>query len=288
MRSADKLKAKLLFRRLSRISLFFTLGVILWGAWTRFSHSGDGCGNAWPLCKGQWTPDSFPAFVEWTHRATSGLAFILTAALLVLAFKIYPPGHIARKFALQAGVLMVVEALIGAFLVLTSLTGSSASVFRPPVLAFHLLNSLLLTACLWLCQESALKEKYSIHKPFAGFMFAFLLVALTGSAASLAGTLFPSQTLLRALILDFLPTSHITLKLRPLHPLFALGFVLWVFFKIRRKRIRLFAGAAFIIGAITLFSLSPVFMKLIHLLTAYILWLVLVQSAFRFHSYKKA
>ena len=32
----------------------FTLVVIAWGAWVRISHSGDGCGDHWPKCLGEF------------------------------------------------------------------------------------------------------------------------------------------------------------------------------------------------------------------------------------------
>src|SRR5690242_19087626 len=77
-----------------------TLGVILWGAYVRASHSGDGCGAHWPLCNGTV---ALPAagqtktLVEFAHRATSGLDGLLVLALLVWAFVKYERGHPARK-----------------------------------------------------------------------------------------------------------------------------------------------------------------------------------------------
>ena len=123
-----------------------------------------------------------------------------------------------------AGVLIIVEALIGAVLVLASLTGMDSSFFRVVTLAFHLINSLTLIAALTLCWQSALSEKMVIKKPHIYFVYVFPFLALTGSIASLAGTLFPSESLIQAFLLDFLPESHITLKLRPLHPFLAVIF----------------------------------------------------------------
>ena len=53
----------------------FTIVVILWGAWVRISHSGNGCGDHWPLCGGEFIPTSANAktWVEYTHRMMSGL-----------------------------------------------------------------------------------------------------------------------------------------------------------------------------------------------------------------------
>ena len=271
------------FRKFSFFSLIFTLGVILWGAWVRFSHSGDGCGNSWPLCKGQITPDSFTALTEWIHRITSGLSLLIVFGLMFASFRIYPKKHITRKLAFIAAVFIFIEALIGAVLVLASLTGTDSSLFRVITLSFHLINSLALVAVLTLCWKSALSEKMIIQKPHIYFVGAFLLLALTGSIASLAGTLFPSASLFEAFLLDFLPESHITLKLRPLHPLFAIAFFLFLTAFLKgKKEIFLCALIAVFSGVATLFLLSPIYMKLSHLFIAYVFWIVLVSSAFQF------
>ena len=271
------------FKNFSFFSLVFTLIVILWGAWVRFSHSGDGCGNDWPLCKGSFIPDSFAALIEWIHRATSGLSLLIIFTLVFLAFKIYPEKHLVRKLSLSAGVLILIEALIGAVLVLASLTGSDSSSLRVAVLAFHLINSLLLVAALTLCWQSAFADKITFKKPHIYFVGVFPLLALTGSIASLAGTLFPSESLMQSFLLDFHPESHITLKLRPLHPLLALGFVAFCLMVFSEKK-KVLAGMAVIAlcsGIVTLLALSPVWMKLTHLLIAYSLWIILIRSTFK-------
>jgi len=63
--------------------LFYTLLVILWGAWVRISHSGDGCGDTWPLCHGQMIPEAQQGktWVEYSHRMMSGLFGLLILAL---------------------------------------------------------------------------------------------------------------------------------------------------------------------------------------------------------------
>ena len=110
----------------------------------------------------------------------------------------------------------------------------------------------------------------------------FPLLALTGNIASLAGQLFPSLSLSQALVLDFLPSAHISLKLRPFHPLLAVGFVLvlsWLSFSI--KNLRAVTIASLIVacfGFATLVSLSPLWMKMGHLILAYGLWIFLVCS----------
>jgi len=69
----------------------------LWGALVRVTGSGAGCGNHWPLCNGQFTPNPTSAtIIEYTHRAMTGLDSALVLALVVWAFRVFPHRHPAR------------------------------------------------------------------------------------------------------------------------------------------------------------------------------------------------
>ena len=65
--------------------LVFTLFVVLWGGFVSASGAGDGCGDDWPLCgellspSGTTPADAADTLVEFTHRATSGLALLAVA-----------------------------------------------------------------------------------------------------------------------------------------------------------------------------------------------------------------
>ncbi len=272
------------FKKYSLFTLVFTVLTILWGAWVRISVSGNGCGNDWPLCKQSFLPDDIFSLIEWIHRLTSGLSLLFILVLFVITFKIYPKNHFLRKLASLSFLLIIIEALIGALLVLGNLVGLNESYFRVFVLAFHLINSLILVASLTLCWKTSLWNKFKIKKPQFYFLLIFPILALTGNIASLAGVLFPTESLSQSLTLDFLPTAHITLKLRPLHPLFAILFliVLGVFTSSIKKLRHIFFFTLFTVlfGFATLISLSPVWMKLSHLLIAYTLWISLVSISF--------
>ena len=277
---------KKFFQKYTFFTLIFTLGVILWGAWVRLSHSGEGCGSDWPLCEGALLPqETSAAFIEWFHRLTSGLSLVFILVLFVLSYKIYPKKHLIRKLSALALAFIFIEALIGAVLVLASLVGSNLSLLRMGVFLFHLFNSLLLVGTLSLCWKGAHFEKLKWKKPIVYFLIAFPALILTGGVASLAGTLFPSESLSEAFALDWLATSHIALKLRPLHPLFAGLFLVFlgVFaqpFQVYKKTFYLFVFA-FLFGLSTLLLLSPIGMKLGHLLIAYILGITLtLKSAY--------
>src|SRR6476659_8783610 len=108
------------FRSFAWATLGFTLAVILWGAYVRASGSGAGCGSHWPLCNGEVVPraPALATIIELTHRATSGIALVLVAILVVAARKSLPKGHIARTSSVYSLVFILTEALIGAGLVL--------------------------------------------------------------------------------------------------------------------------------------------------------------------------
>ncbi len=273
------------FKKYSLFTTVFTVITIFWGAWVRLSLSGDGCGDSWPLCNEGLLPEDKPALIEWIHRSTSGLSIIFIFILFILSLKIYPKNHIIRKLSTAAFALILIEALIGAFLVISGLVGLNSAQSRVFVLAFHLINSLLLVGALCLCWRVSFWNHFKIKKSHIYFVIFFPLLALTGNIASLAGQLFPSQSLIQALVLDFLPSAHISLKLRPFHPLLAIAFVLVLSgLSFSRKNLRAIAIASLCValfGLATLVSLSPLWMKMGHLILAYGLWVFLVYSSIK-------
>ena len=279
------------FKNYSLFTLAFTLLTIFWGAWVRLSFSGDGCGNSWPLCENKIFPENITALIEWLHRLSSGLSLVFIFVLFALAFKIYPKNHGVRRFSIASFILILIEALIGAILVLSGLVSANAEKIRVLILALHSINSLLLVGALTLCYKMSFWEKrgkkitdnLKLEKPLIYFVGLFPLLALTGNIASLAGQLFPSLSLSSALALDFLPSAHISLKIRPLHPLLAVSFLLGIsFFAFSKKHLIVPAltvlGVA-LFGFSTLVFLSPLWMKITHLILAYGLWIFLLDSS---------
>jgi cytochrome c oxidase assembly protein subunit 15 len=132
------------------VVLGVNLFVILWGAVVRASGSGAGCGEHWPLCNGAILPQSHATatLIEFTHRATSGIALLLVIGLFWWSRRTFPTGHRARTGALWSLVFICSEALVGAGLVLLHLVGDNASPLRAMYLAAHLLNTFLLLAAL--------------------------------------------------------------------------------------------------------------------------------------------
>ena len=120
---------------------------------------------------------------------------------------------------------------------------------------------------------------------------AVIVVGVSGAIAALGDTLFPSTTLGEALAADLSPTSHILLRLRMLHP------ALRDRHGTRTGRGRAAAGTQerlavgarawhgawpalalmqLVVGVLNVMLLAPVWMQLVHLLVADVLWIVLV------------
>src|SRR5690606_15542988 len=115
--------------RFSLITLGYTLLVILFGAVVRITGSGAGCGQHWPTCHGEVAhlPSSVETMIGLTHRVTSGLSLLLVVGVAVLCFRVSAPRDPLRKYALASVGFMLLEAAIGAVLVLLELVGRNDS-----------------------------------------------------------------------------------------------------------------------------------------------------------------
>ncbi len=211
--------------------------VILWGALVRATGSGAGCGRHWPQCNGTVIPEdpSTATLIEFTHRATSGIALLLVVALWWWSRRRYPAGHRVRSAASVALVLIVIEALIGAGLVLLELVADNASGGRVAYLAGHLLNTFLLLGALALTAHWATDDRVwvrprdGVARGLLGTGYLLVLaVGMTGAIAALGDTLFPSATLRAGFEADSDPTAHLLIRLRVLHPLLALVTGAWL------------------------------------------------------------
>ncbi len=262
----------------------YTLLVILWGAWVRISHSGDGCGDHWPLCGGELIPEFSQAtqqktWVEYAHRLMSG-----TYGLMVLAvfFKFRKStSSLLRNTNRFLLFFMITEALLGAVLVKGKLVTVDDSVLRLFVMSLHQINSFMLTGATFLFYQALKQGPDVLDYKKLKFALIFILLPVTGAIAALSVTLFPSVSLFQGIMQDFSGDTHLFVRLRVLHPLLALliagGFVIWCFQK-NLNRLALEFMIAIAVGVITLMTLSPAYLKLTHLLLAHALWARLLQT----------
>jgi heme A synthase len=296
--SADARRAR--FAAYAWVVTALTLAVILWGAYVRASRSGDGCGAHWPLCNGTVVPDATHAktLVEFAHRATSGIAFLLVVALVVWAFRAFGRGHGVRAGSVASGVFIVTESLIGAGLVLLRLVADNASVARALYLSVHLVNTFLLVAALaltaWWATDarSARARLRDLLRGHAGAaLLAALALGVSGAVAALGATLFPesAQTFTTS---DTSTSARLLFSLRQykLHPLLALAVCAYlVYFALRSYRTcadvwaRRWAVSVLVLvvaqlgaGLLNAALLAPVWLQIVHLLLADLLWVALV------------
>jgi heme A synthase len=276
--------------------------VVLWGAFVRASGSGAGCGAHWPRCNGAVLPELAHAAtrIEFVHRVTSGVAFLLALALLVWAFRRHggrrPWSPVLRSAAL-AMVFMVSEALVGAGLVLFELVGDDDSVARAVVLGIHLINTFFLLAFLALTAWYAsgarvprLRGQDVIAALLGAALVGMLVLGVTGAVTALGDTLFPAESLREGIAQDFSPTAHFLIRLRVVHPVLAvsLGLLLLIIgVSVRARRAdpaaRRLASAMIAlffvqlaIGALNMLLLAPIWMQLVHLFMADVVWVTLV------------
>lgn len=287
-------------RRFAWGVLAYFIAVILWGTLVRATGSGAGCGEHWPLCNGTVIQHSprIDTLIELTHRITSGLSFFSVVGLLAWVFARTRRGHLARPAVVAAVLFTLVEAALGALLVKLGLTAQSHSPLRAPYLALHLTNTLLLLGALTLTahllsrKTGCLRGRVRLVAPFASVcaVVVLLVVGVTGSLAALGDTLFPASSLGAALQQDFSSTSTWLLRWRWTHPTIAFlasVFLIWLLVRAAQHSVhwdnrRLSAlvlvllAAQYVLGVLDVVMLAPVWLQVVHLLGADVLWSALV------------
>jgi heme A synthase len=286
------------FARFSWGVLAYNLGVILWGAFVRATGSGAGCGAHWPTCNGEIVPraESVETMIELTHRLTSGVALLLVVGQLVWALRLFPKGHRTRGLAVATMVFMLLEAAVGAALVLLELVADDQSVARAGWIAVHLVNTFLLVASLALTPwsvsraEPAAADRGGLRGALGLGAMLLLVTGVAGAITALGDTLFPAETLAAGMAADLSPTAHFLVRLRVIHPLIAAFAGLYVLllagFVAQTRQApsaRALAGALaalvvaqLTLGLVNLWLLAPVWMQLVHLLLADLLWIAFV------------
>lgn len=280
----------------------YTMLVILWGAFVRATGSGAGCGNHWPLCNGEVIPREplLETIIEISHRLTSGFLLLMMAVMVYLGFRMYPKGHIVRTGAVASFVFVIIEALIGAVLVLFELVAHNPSMTRAFSMSLHLINTLLLLGALIMTgfwARGVRAPTWNVPRPAKVWgivgVVMMLILGASGGIAALGDTLFPATSFKEGLMQELDTTSSILLRLRVAHPAIAIatGMVMlavanaFATFKqtpTTKKLAWLLYGAyGFQIGfgALNAVLLAPIWMQLVHLFLADVIWFAFVALA---------
>lgn len=283
------------FLRYAWVTLAVTILVIVWGAVVRATGSGAGCGSHWPLCNGDVVPldPTVETVIEFVHRVTSGGVMIMALGLLLWARRVFGVGHQARRWAAITFVFMLIEAGIGAGIVLLELVGDDASVARAAYVGGHLVNTLLLVGAMLTTIWWASRGTPS---PTMGHMFAettrglsagllaLLVVAATGAVVALGDTLFPHASLAEGIAADFDATAHFLIRLRIWHPVMAALTALGLILLVSRGEAPGLTGrlvvaavvAQTLLGISNLLLLAPLPLQMAHLVMSNLLWMTVV------------
>lgn len=279
--------------------LAYNVLVIVWGAYVRATGSGAGCGSHWPLCNGEVLPRApqLETIIEFSHRMTSGIALLVVAALVPLAWRAFPRGHRVRTMAVVSLGFIIFEALLGAALVLLEYVAENASVARAYWVAGHLINTFLLLAVLtvtaWWGGGAPPIRLRGQPRMLVGTLLAalvgMLLLGASGGVTALGDTLVltagitPEESPLVATLVD----------LRIYHPLLAIvvgALILLAVYTVRNLRPSATANRLawalagifvlqLILGAVNVALKAPVAIQLIHLLVSDLIWIALVLLA---------
>ena len=287
------------YAKFAWLVLLYNLFVILWGAYVRATGSGAGCGSHWPLCNGEVLPRApqIETIIEYTHRLSSGIAFILVLVMFLWALRAYSKRHLVRLGASLSMILITTEALVGAGLVLFEWVAHDASVGRAVSIVIHLINTFLLLAALSLNAWWASGGKpFNLRRNrlstwlFLIGIFGTMVIGASGALTALGDTLFPVNSFVEGITQDFSPTAHFLLRLRLLHPTIAVivGIYLLVFSGYIRMRkptqltqylayaLSLFLLVQLAAGLINVLLLAPLWMQIVHLLLADGVWIILI------------
>lgn len=288
------------FAKFAWFVVVYNIVVILWGAFVRASGSGAGCGSHWPLCNGEIVPlnPSLERVIEFTHRGMSGVALLLVLGMLIWAFRAYSWGRV-RYGAIASGIFILLEALIGAALVLFGWVGMDQSTARVISISLHLVNTFLLLAALsltawWASGGHALDLRARRLETLA-LGLALVGLVLTGAAGALTAlgdTLFPASSLAAGLQQDVNPAASFLVQLRVVHPLIASFVAIYLFYLTvmmsgeqgtpTRKlalALRFLVFGQIVAGGLNIILLAPTWMQLVHLLLADLVWITLVLFA---------
>ena len=291
-------------RRFARFAwglLAYTLLVILFGAVVRITGSGAGCGQHWPTCNGELLtlPQTLKTAIEYTHRATSGLSVVGFIALLIAAFVLYPRGHVVRASAVVSFVMILVEALIGAGLVVLRLVEKDASLGRIVALPLHLLSTALLTAALTWCAFFAAGYNARLRplppgaRPLLWLAaLGILIVSASGAVTALGDTVYPAQAsgLAARLQEDQGVNATLLQRMRGIHPFLAIGVAAFVAYVaallpgyratpgVKRASLLLAVCVSLqvLAGALNVWLSAPGPMQVVHLLLANFTWISLI------------
>ena len=278
---------------LATVGLTTSILSILAGAIVRATGSGDGCGASWPTCNGRVIPslESSSEIIEFSHRSISGVLLIVTLLLFVKSKDPDTP-LLHKKIINYLTFFVLLEAAIGAVIVIYEWVGLNSSLPRIIAVPLHLVNTFALlgfyTLIFYLLRESENKLSNFFDKRIKIAFVLFFLTGATGSITALADVLFPSASFVEGFIEDFDSTSEVLTRLRILHPFVSTILSIFLFsesnrfkkeFAIDASIIKVLVIVGVILGVLNVVSNIILPLSILHLLLADLLWITYVYKA---------
>ena len=271
----------------AKAGLLLSIASILAGAFVRATGSGDGCGATWPTCKGKIIPalSDTSELIEFSHRSVSGVLLVVTLIIFAKTRK-YQKDSLVRIITNYLTFFVILEALIGAVIVLFEWVGLNSSLPRIIAVPIHLVNTFGLLgsyAILYkILQDDLQNIKNMFNKNFLLISSLFLLSGATGSITALADVLFPSTSFVEGFLADFDRTSEVLTRLRILHPIISstLSIVLYVYatgirkkYNVSVKPLQILILIAVFLGVMNVLSNIVLPLSILHLAIADFLWI---------------
>ena len=207
---------------------------------------------------------------------------------------------------------MIIEALLGAGLVIFGLVHTNDSGLRAFAVAIHLANTFLLVGFMSVAMLAIVTNKSPnfrrlFRNPMEGSLIALfgailITVGCFGAIAALGNTLFPPESLLAGMIQHTDATAHFLMRLKYLHPIMAvfgcLSLVAWIQIALSRMSTSQSNGnniwtsgqtlsgliiANIMLGGLDVILLAPTWLSLSHLLMADLIW-----TAFVWHIFERS
>jgi heme A synthase len=289
------------FTKFAWFYLVYNIYVIIGGAYVRATGSGAGCGIHWPLCKGELIPKFafLNTIIEFTHRASSGIVSIGALMLVFWAFQCFPKKHLVRNSSLFVLFFILVEALLGASLVLLSLVEKNSTELRAIMMALHLITTFMLLASIsltafWASLGSKIKLIFSAKEliPCGSITVALIFVGCTGAITALSDTLFPPMYVGEGLLSDLTFKGHFLKSIRVVHPIIAIFvsiFLISQCYKLKDKITNYYfkekgqtffkwifglTTIQFFMGITNIILLTPLWTQMTHLFLADLIWIL--------------
>ncbi len=107
-------------RILGVLTTLIMLVVIIMGALVTNTGSAQGCGHHWPLCYGQVVPtlNTDHTWIEFSHRAVTGVAGIMILVLAVWSWILYSKVPWVKSMAIGTVLFVVIQAVLGGLAVI--------------------------------------------------------------------------------------------------------------------------------------------------------------------------